>query len=78
MKTEKLNALADEAGFEITPWGNESLPCVHQEGPIDVELKKFAELIVRECLQMADEFEIDVNRSGLVDRMKYHFGLDNK
>lgn len=37
-----------------------------------------AELIVKECLQMADEFEIDVNRSGLVSRMEYYFGVDNK
>lgn len=37
---------------------------------------KFAELIVQECLQMADEFELEVNRSGLVDRMKEHFGLE--
>ncbi len=38
-------------------------------------IEKFAELIVKECLQMADEFEMDVNRSGLVDRMKQHFGV---
>jgi hypothetical protein len=42
----------------------------------DILEQKFAELVVQECLQMADEFEIDVNRSGLVDRMKYHFGFD--
>jgi hypothetical protein len=46
---EKLKELAEQAGFEITPWGNESLPCVHQEGPIDVELEKFAQSIVEEC-----------------------------
>ena len=48
---EKIKELARQAGFEITPWGNESLPCVHQEGPIDVELKKFAELLVRQCIK---------------------------
>ena len=37
---------------------------------------KFAELIVRECIAMADELEIEVNRSGLVDRMKEHFGVE--
>ena len=42
------------------------------------ELEKFAELIVKECAMMADEFELDVNRSGLVDRMKKHFGVEDK
>ena len=37
--------------------------------------EKFAELIVRECVAMADDFECDVNQSGLVDRMKQHFGV---
>jgi prepilin-type processing-associated H-X9-DG protein len=40
-------------------------------------LERFAELIVRECVIMADEFELDVNRSGLVDRMKKHFGVES-
>ena len=48
---ERIKQLARQAGFEITPWSNESVPCVHQEGPIDVELEKFAELIVRECIE---------------------------
>ena len=37
--------------------------------------KKFARLIVRECIAMADDFECDVNQRGLVDRMKQHFGV---
>ena len=50
---ERIKQLAEQAGFEITPWGNESVPCVHQEGPIDVELEKFAELIIRKCADIA-------------------------
>ena len=38
--------------------------------------EKFAQLIVRECIVMADDFECDVNRRGLVDRMKQHFGVE--
>ena len=38
--------------------------------------EKFAELIVKECVAMADDFECDVNQSGLVDRMKQHFGVE--
>lgn len=40
------------------------------------DLEVFAELIIQECLKMADEFELEVNRSGLVDRMKEHFGVE--
>lgn len=40
-----------------------------------VDLEKFAQLIVRECFAMADDFECDVNQRGLVDRMKQHFGV---
>lgn len=38
--------------------------------------EKFAELIIKECIIMADQFEIDVNRAGLVDRIKEHFGVE--
>ena len=40
-----------------------------------VDLEKFAQLIVRECFAMADDFECDVNQRGLIDRMKKHFGV---
>ena len=53
---ERIKQLAEQAGFEITPWGNESVPCVHQSGPIDVELEKFAELIVQECIECTKEW----------------------
>lgn len=38
--------------------------------------QKFAQLIVQECLQISDEFEIDVNQSGLVSRIAQHFGVE--
>jgi hypothetical protein len=74
---EKLKELAEQAGFEITPWGNESLPCVHQEGPIDVELTKFSELLIRECvtkmaLEIMDEQWVD----DAVKNTYEHFGVD--
>ena len=60
---EKIRAeLARRAGFYANP---------------DVEkFEKFAELIIKECIIMADQFEIDVNRAGLVDRIKQHFGVE--
>ena len=43
---------------------------------MDYYTEKFAELIVRECISMADDFECDVNQRGLVDQMKQHFGIE--
>jgi hypothetical protein len=71
---ERIKELAEQAGWTEGYYESDNGPFIEPE----FNKEKFAELIVRECLQMADEFEIDVNRSGLVDRMKYHFGLDNK
>jgi hypothetical protein len=64
---ERITQLAVEAGFfpvELT-----------QVGP---SVEKFAQLIVEECVMMADAFELDVNRSGqrFVYRMKEHFGIE--
>jgi len=38
--------------------------------------EKFAELIIKDCLELADLFEIDVNQSGLVSSIKNHFGIE--
>ena len=59
MKNEKLNRLIDEAGF--VRFSTEENP----ETPIDwssdysVELEKFAELIVRECIEIANQVKDD-------------------
>ena len=45
-------------------------------GNLSVWTEKFAELIVQECIAMADDFECDVNQRGLVDRIKQHFGVE--
>ncbi len=42
----------------------------------EVTTQKFAELIIGECLVLADQFEIDVNRSGLVSSIERHFGIE--
>jgi hypothetical protein len=67
---ERIEELAKQAVFESYEAG-----CIDQK---EILLEKFAELIVKECAMMADEFELDVNRSGLVDRMKKHFGVEDK
>jgi hypothetical protein len=52
----RIKQLAEQAGFEITPWRDELLPCVHQEGPIHIELEKFAQLIIGKCAQELREY----------------------
>jgi hypothetical protein len=41
------------------------------------DLKKFAELIIHECVVMAKGFEFAVQREGLSEAMKQHFGVKN-
>ena len=70
---ERIRQLAEQAGFEITPWGDELLPCVHQEGPIYEELEKFAELIVRECMKVSN---LSLSKHELPsDKIAEHFGV---
>ena len=71
---ERIKELAEQATTkqEFYPAGCNGYP----EYLYYFNKEKFAELIVRECMFIADEFEIDVNRSGLVDRMKQHFGVE--
>jgi len=64
---ERIKELTEQAGFD---------PAAIERMGIMPNAEKFAELIVRECIAIADEFEIEVNRSGLVDRMKEHFGVE--
>ena len=71
---ERIEQLAEQAGMTIDKYG---LARDAETGLEDgVDIYKFARLLVLECIAMADEFEIEVNRSGLVDRMKEHFGVE--
>lgn len=81
---EQIKKFAEKAGFEMTPWGNELLPCVHQEGPINLQLEKFAEEIIRYiCVyaSIADEAwpkEYIQSRRDLVKLLKAQFEIDNE
>ena len=66
---ERIKELAEEAGF-MSSWFSES------GDNCEPEIRKFAEWIVRECIAMADDFEWDDGRRGLVDQMKQHFGVE--
>lgn len=75
---DQIKELAKEAGFcfwEDEPWKPHGAT-IDWGASYDKELQKFAELIIRECLVLADQFEIDVNRSGLVSAIERHFGIE--
>jgi len=42
----------------------------------DFDIKKFAELIVEECLNLVDRGGEFVSRPKLVERIKEHFGVE--
>jgi hypothetical protein len=65
---ERIQQLAEQT-FYYGNWEGDGI----FTGQLDLE--KFAKLMVRECIAMADDFECDVNQRGLVDRMKQHFGI---
>ena len=65
---ERIRELAEQT-FYYGNWEGNGI----YTGQLDLE--KFAKLIIKECIVMADDFECDVNQRGLVDRMKQHFGV---
>lgn len=73
---KRIEELALKSGL-INYVDNETPRRYFIDGNADLEeLEKFAELIVRECMGIADEFEVYVNQGGLVDRFKEHFGVE--
>jgi hypothetical protein len=57
---ERIKQLAEQAGFELNP--------------AHFNHEKFAQLIVRECANIADEY--DGAGSTIVSRIKKHFGVE--
>jgi hypothetical protein len=76
---ERIKELAEQAGFGMA-WLN--------EGPEDkLNLKKFAQLIVRECADIGDNYQDILGNEpecfncrkvayGIVDKIKEHFGVE--
>ena len=78
MKNERIRQLADEAGF-MDSWFSESGDDCEQE------LKKFAELIIGECIEkiqwrkkfaIEDEHNVDHAFDLLVYDIESHFGVE--
>jgi hypothetical protein len=69
---ELIRQLADEAGLRFTQlMSNPMVPVVDGK---ETDLAKFAELIVGECVSIADEY--DGVGSTIVSRIKKHFGVE--
>lgn len=69
---ERIKELAEQAKIDY-----ELLPEIAREPvwiALDDELEKFAELIVKECLNIADEY--DGVGSTIVSRIKENFGVE--
>jgi len=64
--SERIRQLAEQAGYTKDMFG-----VGHWDMP---ECKKFAELIVQECVDIADEY--DGAGSTIVGRIKKHFGVE--
>ena len=73
---ERIKLLAELAKFSIDVSNDPNSPPYWWAAGHNDCFEKFAQLIVRECISMADDFECDVNQRGLVDQMKQHFGVE--
>jgi hypothetical protein len=70
---ERIKDLAEQAGFVLwqdEPWRPTDV--IDWSSRYDDELKKFAELIVRECANFSDKG----TRGGIGELMKKHFGVE--
>jgi hypothetical protein len=67
---ERINELAEQAGFYVAG-GKIYIPSTSEE--ITTCQKKFAELIVRECIELAGNH---YDARGAVNDIKQHFGVE--
>jgi hypothetical protein len=73
---ERIKELAEQAGFITTP-NTDVIKNKHFGGYIDGrQFEKFAELIVKECMNLVDRGGEFVSRPKLVERIKEHFGVE--
>lgn len=73
---ERIRELALQAGMTYDKFGMYFAKDNHNEDGVDLE--KYTELIVRECMEQIDDGNSDHaggNREA-IDRIKEHFGVD--
>jgi hypothetical protein len=69
---QRIQQLAEQAGLRFTKlMCNPMVPVVDGK---ETDLEKFAELIVQECVGIADEY--DGVGSTIVSRIEKHFGVE--
>jgi hypothetical protein len=88
---ERIQELAEQAGFDCAPDGNVYHPDTGDQYPLDVYLEKFAELIVQECIDKIETHQIPVGNSAagemacewtygalkeIRNEIKQHFGVE--
>ena len=70
---KSIEELAKQAGIMLTPWYRDEPPrdvtLVHMDSSI--QLEKFAELIVKECMNIVDDIDPKEAVRGLEDIMPY-------
>jgi hypothetical protein len=66
---EKIEKLAEEAGF-MEGWFSES------GDDCEREIKKFAELIVRECADYANWYQTNSQYTDIAKAIREHFGVE--
>ena len=64
---ERIKQLAEQAGAE---WDDKYHWYVGNE-----QMKKFAQLIVRECIRLCDQVDL-VGADDCIDNIKEHFGVE--
>ena len=85
---EKIKQLALDAGIGFTLWDDSGREMIDNYTPEEY-LEKFAELIVRECAGIGDNYQEILGNEpecfncrkvayGIVDKIKQHFGVEEK
>jgi len=69
---ERIREIAEQAGFKVN-WHNADVQAIKM-----ARLEKFAELIIRECADFADEHNSEVEgvTLGIGKAIKQHFGVE--
>ena len=69
---ERIRELAEQAGFKVN-WQHEDVQAIKM-----ARFEKFAELIVRECSRIADDWvnNEDTGKNYPSDKIKQHFGVE--
>jgi len=73
---ERIRQLALEAGIGFTLWDDSGREMIDNYTPEEY-LEKFAELIVKECIDTVSDCSVEyATRPQIVSEIKQHFGVE--